>query len=442
MKKLLLILLIFTAFAASAAPATTSTDSVVAARTQRLHNFVSRFSLGGYGEAAMTRNFYSDHINRYKMPQNYTGESHGRFDLPHVVINLGFDFGRGWTMGSEIEFEHGGTEAAVEMDADESGEYEAEIEKGGEVALEQFWIQKSFMPQLNVRMGEIIVPVGATNQHHMPIEFFTVYRPEGESTLFPCTWHQLGVSLWGRAGDWRYEGLFLSGLNADQFGAQSFVHYGATSPYEFKIANTYATALRIDNYSIKNLRIGLSGYYGTSLKNSLTRAAGARFAGKHGGLAIGAIDFTYDNKRSIIARGNIDYAHLSDADEITYFNQYSFATHKSQDGQPSKHQPVASSAWCANIEAGYDFFSLSPRLAERGQRLFLFGHYEYYNSMASGTYKDAYQWTKRHRMAVGVNYYPMKQIVLKGEYSNRFLPGDFNNEPSISLSIAYTGWFL
>lgn len=47
-------------------------------------------------------------------------------------------------MGMEIEFEHGGTESAVEIDADESGEYEAETERGGEVALEQFWLNKAF----------------------------------------------------------------------------------------------------------------------------------------------------------------------------------------------------------------------------------------------------------------------------------------------------------
>jgi len=102
-----------------------------------------RLSLGGYGEAVMSRNFYSDHFNRYQFPEKYKDDgSHGRFDLPHVTLNMGYDFGHGWSMGMEIEFEHGGTESAVEVDADESGEYEAEVEKGGEVALEQFWIQR------------------------------------------------------------------------------------------------------------------------------------------------------------------------------------------------------------------------------------------------------------------------------------------------------------
>jgi hypothetical protein len=41
-----------------------------------------------------------------------------------VVIFLGYDFGKGWSMSSEIEFEHGGTESAVEIETEEAGEYE------------------------------------------------------------------------------------------------------------------------------------------------------------------------------------------------------------------------------------------------------------------------------------------------------------------------------
>ena len=97
-------------------------------------SFKSRLSLGGYGEAVMTRNFYSDNVNRYSKAEDYKdAKGHNRFDLPHAVIMLGFDFGRGWTFGSEIEFEHGGTESAVEMEAEETGEWEKEIERGGEV---------------------------------------------------------------------------------------------------------------------------------------------------------------------------------------------------------------------------------------------------------------------------------------------------------------------
>ena len=152
----------------------------------------SKLTFGGDGEAVMTRNFYSSEWQRYTNAEKYKdADSHGRFDLPHVVFFISYDFGRGWSMSTEIEFEHGGVGSAIEMEAEETGEYETEVERGGEVNLEQFWIQKSFSNAFNIRMGHIIVPVGLTNQYHLPTEFFTVYRPEGENTIFPCTW-QIG----------------------------------------------------------------------------------------------------------------------------------------------------------------------------------------------------------------------------------------------------------
>ena len=415
----------------------------------------SRLTVGGYGEAVMTRNFYSQSFNRYKKPQNYAGDkSHGRFDLPHVCLNIGYDFGKGWTMGSEIEFEHGGNGTAVEIEAEEAGEYEAEVEKGGEVNIEQFWINKEFLGgKLNVKTGELIVPVGYSNACHDPNQFFTVYRPEGEATIMPNTWHQVGLSLWGRLKDWRYEAQFLSGLNSESFTAENFVHYGATSPYEFKVANNYAGAVRIDNYSLKGLRIGLSGYYGYTFRNTL-RTPGTKYDDVTGALAIVALDFSL-NRWNWVVRGNVDYAHLSDADDISAYNQANWTHHKYQDGNPHHYTNIGSSAVACALEAGYNVFSQLPKLKD--EKLFVFGRFEHYNTMASGTYALMYKYTKRFRYALGVNYSPVKQLTIKGEYSYRFfekpdnngLASDsplykqpYNNEPSVSIGVTYTGWFL
>ena len=234
----------------------------------------SRFSVGGYGEANFTRNYFSDHVSRYSQPEEHKNDpSNGRFDIPHAVIYLGYDFGQGWKFGTEIEFEHGGTGIAYEKEDEEGGEWEQETEKGGEVELEQFWIEKSFASWANIRAGHIVVPVGLNNAHHEPLSYFTVYRPEGENTILPSTWHQTGVSFWGRAGDFRYEAQFLAGLNADQFTNTGWIHKGHKSPMEFDVANKYGVALRFDNYSVPGLRIGLSGYYGHSIGNSYPRNA-------------------------------------------------------------------------------------------------------------------------------------------------------------------------
>ena len=404
-------------------------------KKERREKIKSRFTIGGYGEAVYSRNFYSDNYLRYDSPGDYKDDTHGRFDLPHVVIMLGYDFGKGWSMGSEIEFEHGGTESAVEIEEHEGGEYESEVERGGEVALEQFWIQKSFCPAFNIKLGHIVVPVGATNAHHLPTEFFGVYRPEGENTILPCTWHETGLSLWGRAGDWRYEAMLLPGLDSDRFDSKGWIKEGAGSPYEFKIANAMAGAFRVDNYSVEGLRLSVSGYVGNTFSNTLKKATNAIYDDVKGTVLVGAFDFHYDD-HNVVVRGNFDYGHLSDAALITRYNS-GFSN-----DAPASKMPVATSAVSAGLEVGYDLFGFAAKQQSKGRKLYVFGRYEYYDSMfdTEAAVTD-YEEYGRQRIAFGLNYYPMKQIVLKGEYSLGILKSQFNNEPAVSLGIAYAGLF-
>ena len=391
----------------------------------------AQLSIGGYGEATYSYNFFSDAWNRYKTPENFKNDHHSQVDLPHVVLFLGYDFGHGWSLGTEIEFEHGGVEAAIEMEDDEGGEYETEVERGGEVALEQFWIQKSFMKGLNLRLGHMVVPVGSTNRAHMPTEFFGVFRPAGDATIIPCTWHQTGVSLWGRIGDWKYEAMVLPGLDSDRFGRDNWVGGASGSPYEFKIANALAGVARIDNYSVKGLRLGISGYVGNTFSNTLSHP-GKTWEDVKGTLAIGAFDFDYSG-HNVIARGGIIYGHLTDSDRITAYNK------KMRSDSPSPKTNVASDAISVGVEAGYNIFA---HIKVPRQKLYVFGRYDYYDTMhktANGILK--YEWCGRSRIAAGLNYYPIKQIVIKGEYSIGLMRKAYNNEPAISLGVAYAGFF-
>ncbi len=177
--------------------------------------------------------------------------------------------------------------------------------------------KESFDKWANIRIGHIVVPVGLNNAHHEPLNFFTVYRPEGENTIMPSTWHQTGISFWGRYKDFRYEAQFLAGLNADNFTNTGWIYKGHKSPLEFDIANKYGLSLRMDNYTIPGLRIGLSGYYGHSIGNSYPRNANGVDAEYKGVVAIGSIDFTY-NAHNWIVRGQADYGYLGDAEQLKY----------------------------------------------------------------------------------------------------------------------------
>lgn len=397
----------------------------------------SRLTLGGYGEAVMSRNFYSSNPFRYMYPESYKKDpGHGRFDLPHVVFFVGYELGKGWRMNAEIEFEHGGVEAAMEVEPEEGGEYEQEIERGGEVALEQFWIEKTFNRSLNLRMGHIIVPVGLTNGNHLPTQFFTVYRPEGENTIMPCTWHETGISLWGFLGkDWRYEAMLLPGLDSEFFNNRNWIKGGSASPYEFKIANTYAGAFRVDNYSVPGLRLGISGYYGHSFRNSLMPSYADKYDKVKGAVSIGSFDFEY-NRHNWIARGYFDYGHLGDAKTISIYNR------GLPKASPSPKTHIATEALCYGAEAGYDIFSRFQKLKQDHQKLYLFGRYEYYDSMfktAEGLQNP--DWCQRQIVTAGVNYFPTKDIVIKAQYSAGIMKDPFMNENSLSIGVAYAGFF-
>ena len=413
--------------AASPEALAVSGDSVSAPVKQR------RFTIGGYGEATYTRMFYSNNYKRYTNASLYRdAPSVGQFDLPHVTLNLGYDFGHGWKMGMEIEFEHGGTESAIDIEEEETGEYETEVERGGEVFLEQFWLQKTFSKALNVRAGHIIVPVGQLNNGHMPNEFFTVFRPEGENTILPCTWHETGLSIWGRTKHWRYEAVLIPGLEADKFGAKNWIHDGSASPYEFKPGTSIAGAVRVDNYSVPGLRLSVSGYVGNSACNSLKPE---KYSTVKGTVAIGSFDFLYD-AHNLVLRGVFDYGHLTDSKEITQFNK------TLGNNSVSPQTSVASDAMAVGFEAGYNVFSFFPQFAKGRQKMFVFGRYDYYDSMyrtAKGVV-DNPCWG-RQKVTAGINYRPIAPITIKAEWSKRIFKSQYNDEPQISLGITYMGLF-
>ena len=135
----------------------------------------------------------------------------------------------------------------------------------------------------------------------------------------------------------------------------------------------------------------------------------------------------------MIVRGGVIYGHLSNSDRITAYNK------KMRNDSPSPKTNVASDAISAGVEVGYDIFA---PIKVRKQKFYLFARYDFYDSMlrtAGGILR--YDWCGRHRVAAGVNYYPIPQIVVKGEYSAGIMRRPYNNEPSVSVGVAYTGFF-
>ena len=383
----------------------------------------------------MSRHFYSNMFQRYKAPQNYkNADSWGKFDVPHAVFMIGYNFGNGWSFGTEIEIEHGGTGGATEIEEEETAEYENEVEQGGEVVLEQFWINKSWNDLMNLKMGHIVVPVGFTNKYHLPVQYFGVFRPEGDATILPCAWHETGFSLWGKSDQWDYEIMFISGVDADRFSSNNWIAGGAGSPYEWKMATNYAGAFRVDNKSITNLTLGLSGYYGHSAKNTLKPY---KYTDLKGAIMIGSFDFVYKPK-NVIMRGGCVYGNLEDSNEITEGN----LAVAGNTPAPKLNAQVAKNAVSVGLEAGYNIFSFCRKFEQKNEKLYVFGRYDFYDSMhglVDGMYDKRY--LKRNVITGGLNYSPIPELVFKAEYQSRMMNKPYNTENSVSIGITWAGFF-
>ena len=109
-----------------------------------------KYRVGGYGEIHTSFKDYG--TNRfYGGAEGNAKEKRNTISIPRFVIAADYKFNSKWILGMEIEFESGGTGTAYELENTENGEYETEIERGGEVAIEQFHITRLFDRSFNVR---------------------------------------------------------------------------------------------------------------------------------------------------------------------------------------------------------------------------------------------------------------------------------------------------
>lgn len=391
--------------------------------TQKKNDY--RFRFGGYGEILFQHFNYGP--NRYNGPNGSPSDRRSEISLPRAIFAFDYKFTPSLELSAEIEIENGGTGSALELEYEEAGEFKSAIEKGGEVVLEQLSITKTFKPWLKLRVGHMIVPVGQINARHFPIQYLGATRNEGEVAILPSTWHETGLAFLGRYKNWAYELQLVNGLDANGFTSAYWIRSGRQVKFEKVKMTDPAFVMRLENTSIKNLRLSVSGYYGNSTGNI---AEPRKMDHIKGTVSIGSFDFEFKNKKWI-ARGNVVYGNLSDAAEISRINK-----NVTKDIQFSR-SPVAKNALTYGGELGY----ILPLKGNR--KIIPFTRYEYYNSMQaveSGQLADKRY--KRTKLTVGANYYLQPNLALKADYSFRKIDGgNYNNENTLSLALVYTGWF-
>lgn len=401
----------------------------------------NKFRFGGYGEMVASFKDYSN--NRYYGGLDGNKKDHrNTISIPRFVLAFDYKFNPKWILGAEIEFESGGVGTAYEIENSENGEYETEVEKGGEVALEQFHITRLIHPAFNVRAGHIILPVGLTNEHHEPINFFGTVRPEGETTIIPSTWHENGLEIFGSFGKgyakFDYQAIVAAGLNACGFDRNNWVQGGKQGIFEEDNFTSPAYVFRLNYNGVPGLRIGGSFYYCANTTANSDKFTEYAFRAP---LRIYTADAQFKN-RIVTARANFMWGSLTNADRVSAVN-----TKLSNKSPYSRVVPVANRTVSYGAEVGLNLAGIFE--GTKCPVIYPFARFDYYNPQkkCAGLYTEDKR-TEVRKWSAGVNWYALPNLVVKADYATRqigtsklFGKGKYNSENEFSIGVAYVGWF-
>ena len=302
------------------------------------------------------------------------------------------------------------------------------------------------IPEFNVRAGHLIVPVGLTNAHHEPINFFGSSRPEGETTIIPCTWHETGIELLGGFGKgyatFDYEAMIVTGLNANGFDRNKWVRNGKQGLFEGDNFTSPAYVARLNYTGVPGLRLGGSIYYCPNTGANADKLITYDEIGKIP-VTIWSLDAQYSD-RYVTARANYLAGTIAHADQVGAKNGK-----LSNKSGYSRLTPVAKRAVSYNAEVGLNLKNICGG-GKYFPVIYPFAQYEYYNSQEKGAGMDVMDARCQvSKWNFGINWKALPNLVVKADYTTRqigtskvFGTGPYNSENEFGIGIAYIGWFV
>jgi len=221
-------------------------------------------SFAGYGEML------------YENVENATP----RIDFLRAILYTGYRFNDRFVFNSEIEFEHGGEEVAIEF----------------------AYLDYRVSDALTVRGGHVLLPLGLVNELHEPNVFLGSQRPETERRLIPSTWHENGFGVLGSRGPVSYRAYLVNGLDASGFSAAGL--RGGRQGGAQALAADWALAARVDVTPTPGAFAGIGLYRGDSGQDAAGDAdAGTTIVEVHAQAQVRGADV-----RGLFARATVDDA--------------------------------------------------------------------------------------------------------------------------------------
>ena len=325
----------------------------------KVHFQPKGLSIGGYGEFVYT---------------NYADDRVDFAEVLRLVLYVGYRFSDRIVFNSEVEFEHGAREVAIEL----------------------AYFDFTLLDELTLRVGNVLVPVGFLNENHEPIFFYGVYRPLVDRFVIPTTWNQNGIGIYGDLGPVRYKAYLLTGLDAfgaDALQARSWIRNARTGA--FGPAVTWAGVASL-NADVGPATFGAS-FYGGDAGQGFRDSLGAKVSPT---VLLGEVHALVAWK-GLTARAIMAWGSLSQAGAVSGILGL------------APEQYIGSRAWGGYVEAGFDVLTL----VGSSMSLSPFLRFEALNPQAAvegiGVLDPALD---QRVLTAGVDFKPIPQVVVKANW--------------------------
>jgi len=346
-----------------------------------------RTTVGGYGEL-----HYTNRIGP-KTPPVVT--------LARFVVYLAHSFDDRLAFRSELEVEDAKIEGG---------------QAGGEVALEQAYLDYRLADWITLRAGLVLPPVGIINETHEPPTFNGVDRPGFDHDVIPTTWREIGVGLVGAipgGSGLAYRVYVVNGLRADGLSAAQGIREGRQEGRQASFANPSVTG-RLE-WARPGVRIGGSFWYGGTADTNAAVGTGSFGAP----VALLSADARYESGpfalRAVVANMSV-----SDAQAIN----------------AAFGRSVGSRIAGGYLEGAYNLLRLLAPASS--QKLNAFLRHERYDTQASvpaGVTRD--RSLARRITTAGITYKPTWNTAFKGDYQLLRNADGAGESEVLSLGVGY-----
>jgi hypothetical protein len=381
-----------TQVAAPEVPAALESQYGLGPAASKIYGIARGVSIGGYAEG-----FY----------RRANEGADDEWDMTRVVAYLGYKFNDWIVFNTEIEFEHGSTE------------------NEGSVSVEFATLDFLLRPELNVRIGEVLLPMGFVNEFHEPPFYYSTSRPTPERVIIPSTWRENGVGIFGNLGErLAYRVYVVNGFDASGFSAAGL--RGGRQNGSEALANDLAVVGRLDLDVIEGMRVGGSYYVGNAGQDQDIDVAGTPFDVPDSRTSVWEVHGEY-RWQGLTTRALWTQARVADAGSLS--GLLSLA---------GEDDPVVSRRLIGGYgELAYDLIPLFFPGSEMSlEPFFRFEYVDTQNDVPSGFTAD--RSFKQRLYIPGIQFKPIPNVVLKVDYRkiDDFANGD-DDEVSFGFGLIF-----